>query len=347
MRYLFTFLTLFCLIFSNQTYGKTTDSLRTQRAWNAQWIASNNPYDKGTNYGVYYFRKSIDLNASPAKFIIHLSADNQYKLYVNGKLVSVGPARGNLYNWNYQTIDIARYLNAGKNTVAALVWNEAEYRPENQVSLRTCFILQGNSSTEEVLNSNNSWKCIEDKAYKPVWGYFASINGQNMDMNKTVSNWNSPALDDSAWPAAANLFGGQPKGLSDGFGYMLVPSTLPERELVYQPITAVRKTSGIQLPANLRLPLTIPANKNVVILLDQKQETNAYPTISFSGGKGAALSLGYAESLYDKGSNFKIKSNRNNVEGKDFRGLTDSLTSNGTKGQTYTSFLFEPTGICS
>lgn len=327
-------------MFPLQSHAQPADSLRAQHTWNAQWIAINNPADKGTGYGVYYFRKSIDLNARPAKFIIHLSADNQYKLYVNGKLASIGPARGNLYNWNYETVDIAKYLNTGKNTVAALVWNEAEYRPESQVSLRTSFILQGNTAAEEVLNSNNTWKCVEDKAYKPVWGYFAAINGQNMDLNKTVSNWNSPALDDSSWPAAANLFGGQPKGLSDGFGYMLVPSTLPERELAYQPISVVRRTSGIQLLATLRLPLTIPANKKVIILLDQQQETNAYPTINFSGGKGGALSLGYAEALYDKGSNFKIKSNRNDVEGKDFRGLTDSLTSNGSKNQTYTSFLF-------
>jgi hypothetical protein len=339
MRYI-TLLAFVCLLTVTRGLGQATDSLRENSPWNAQWIGANNPFDRGTGYGVYYFRKSLDFKTRPTRFLIHVSADNQYKLYVNGKLASIGPARGNLYNWNYETVDIARYLTTGKNSVAVLVWNEAEYRPESQVSLRTSFILQGNTAAEEVLNTNNTWKCIEDKAFKPAWGYFASINGQNVDMNKTVSNWNSPALDDSNWPAAANLFGGQPKGLSDGFGYMLVPSLLPERELVYQPISIVRKASGIQIPATLHLPLTIPANKKVVILLDQTQETNAYPTINFSGGKGAALSIGYAEALYDKGSNYKLKSNRNDVEGKEFRGLTDSLTSNGSAGQTYTSFLF-------
>ncbi|RYE13854.1 MAG: alpha-rhamnosidase, partial [Sphingobacteriales bacterium] len=339
MRYFITLLAVFSLFITNPVHSQP-DSLRANSPWNAQWIAINNPLDKGTGYGVYYFRKSIDLAGKPSKFIIHVSADNQYKLYVNGKLMSIGPARGNLYNWNYETVDIAKYLTNGKNTVSALVWNEAQYRSENQISLRTGFIVQGHSSAEEVLNTNNTWKCVEDKAYQPVWGYFVAINGQNMDMNKTVSNWNSPTLDDSKWPAAAGLFGGQPKGLSDGFGYILQPSILPARELVYQPITLVRNATGIQLPATLKLPLTIPANKKVIILLDQTQETNAYPTINFSGGKGAALSLGYAEALYDRGSNFKIKSNRNDVEGKEFRGLTDSLTSNGGAGQTYTSFLF-------
>jgi hypothetical protein len=47
--------------------------------------------DTGTSYGVFYFRKNIDLAAKPAMFIVHVSADNRYKLYVNGTLVSLGP----------------------------------------------------------------------------------------------------------------------------------------------------------------------------------------------------------------------------------------------------------------
>lgn len=340
MKYIFTLIAFICLLTAKQSNGQSTDKLRADRLWNAQWIAINNPLDKSTAYGVYYFRKDISLESKPSKFIIHVSADNHYKLFVNGKLASIGPARGDLHNWNYETVDIAAFLSAGKNSVAAMVWNEGEYRPEYQISLRTSFILQGNTPAEEILNTDKTWKCVEDKAYTPAWGYFLSINGQNMDMNKTISNWNSPAFDDSNWPAAAGMWGGQPKGLSDGFGYMLVPSTLPPMEMTYQPITIVRKTWGMDGSPTLHLPLTIPANKKVVILLDQGYETNAYPTITFNGGKGAGISLGYAEALYDKGSNFHRKSNRNDVEGKDFRGLTDSLISNGAAGQSYTAFNF-------
>ncbi len=340
MKYLFTLLAIFCLSVSQKAYCQSTDTLRADRPWNAQWIALNNPFDKGTTYGVYYFRKSIDLPNKPDKFIIHISADNHYKLYINGKLVSIGPARGSFYNWNYETVDIAQYLTAGKNTAVALVWNEAEYRPEYQMSFRTAFILQGNTAVEEVLNTDTTWKCVEDKAFKPVWGYFLSINGQAVDMNKTIANWNSPRLNYSTWPKSEILFPGQPKGLSDGFGYMLVPSPLPAMEMSYQPITVMRKASGIEMSPALKLPLTIPAHKKVIILLDQTHETNAYPTINFSGGKGAGVSLGYAEALYDKGTHFTRKSNRNEVEGKEFRGLIDTLISNGSNGQTYTSFLF-------
>ncbi|MDP4209150.1 MAG: alpha-L-rhamnosidase C-terminal domain-containing protein [Bacteroidota bacterium] len=340
MKKHFLILSIICWFLTGNSYGQITDTLRTNRLWNAQWIGFNRAFDRGTSYGVYYFRKSIQLKDKPSKFIIHVSADNHYKLYVNGKLASIGPSRGDLHYWHYETVDISGLLAAGKNTVVAMVWNEAEYRPEYQVSLRTSFIIQGNTSVEEILNTDNTWKCVEDKAFSPIFGYFASINGQFVDMNKTVSNWNSSEVDENSWPNAVNLWGGQPKGLSDGFGYMLVPSPLPPMEMTYQPITVVRKVQGMDSFSALKLPLTISANKKVVILLDQTHETNAYPTITFSGGKGAGLSLGYAEALYEKGSNFKRKGNRNEVEGMEFRGLKDSITSNGQPGQSYTSFNF-------
>ena len=153
MKYLFNLLTISCLFITRECYSQTIDSLRANTHWNAQWIGLNNLLDRGTGYGVYYFRKSINIAGKPARFVIHISADNHYKLYVNGKMVSDGPARGDLYNWNYETVDIARFLVPGKNTVAAIVWNEAQYRPEYQVTFRTDFIIQGNTAAEEILNT--------------------------------------------------------------------------------------------------------------------------------------------------------------------------------------------------
>ncbi|RYZ96094.1 MAG: alpha-rhamnosidase, partial [Sphingobacteriaceae bacterium] len=107
-------------------------------------------------------------------------------------------------------------------------------------------------------------------------------------------------------------------------------------------ITVIRKFSGMDAPAPSAkpLPIVIPANKKVVILLDQLFETNAFPTIKFSGGSGAGISLGYAESLFEPGTNFVKKPNRNTVTGKIFRGLTDTITSNGAGGQSFTPFNF-------
>src|SRR5437868_336607 len=82
--------------------AQTSGNLFANRAWNAYWIAT--PNESGHEYGVYYFRKTISFDIKPASFIVHVSADNRYKLYVNGTLVSLGPARGDTYYWNYETV---------------------------------------------------------------------------------------------------------------------------------------------------------------------------------------------------------------------------------------------------
>jgi hypothetical protein len=332
-------LSFFCLLVLSLTRGLYAQPVE-RTSWNASWIAA--PNDPGTEYGVYHFRKDIVLGAKPSSFIIHVSADNRYKLYVNGVLVSTGPARSDLYNWNYETVDLAPYLVAGKNAVAALVWNEAGFRPEAIITLRTGFIVQGNTKTEEVLNTDESWKCVQDKAYQPQWGFFAASTGEFVDMNKTFMNTESPSVDIAGWPNAAKTLGGSLKGQSDGFGYELVHSSIPARDLVYQRIPFCRQVSGMEVPKTFpgdSTPLTIPANTTVVMLLDQSFLTNAYPTIKFSKGKNAGLSLSYAESLYED-KHGRRKSNRNEVDGRFFVGRKDTLVSNGYEGQSYTTLNF-------
>lgn len=338
MKYLYILILCFC-VFS----AKADFINQNARPWNAQWIGPQN--DNGTEYGVYYFRKSIDLKEKPALFNIQVSADNRYKLYVNGKIVSMGPARCDTYFWNFETVDIAPFVVAGKNSITALVWNEAEYRSEAQISVRTAFILQGKSEAEDILNTNETWKCICDKGYQPIPGYFfAATKGQFVDVAKTVKgDWTSPDFDDNAWPNAGKLFDGKLKGASDGLAWQLVPSNLPQMELTYQRIQKLRWAVGMKVPATFpaeKQALIIPANTKVTLLLDQTFYTNAYITLNFSKGLGAGISIGYAETLYDQVGGELLKSNRNEVEGKTFVGRIDSLLADGTDGQSFTTLNF-------
>jgi alpha-L-rhamnosidase len=340
MKYLFAVLLLFTGLLPGKPACATPDDARP---WNADWIAMLN--DPGSEYGVYYFRKSVDLAAKPATFIVHVSADNRYKLYVNGTLVSLGPARGDYYYWNYETVDLAPYLVAGKNTIGALVWNEAQYRPEAQISVRTGFIIQGNSPAEEILNTNRSWKCTRDAGHMPIPGYFfAASKGEMVDMNQAVKgDWTAADYDDSAWPLANKVSDGELKGMAWGTDWSLVPSTLPAREMTYQRILKLRSAVGMSVPPTFpqeKTSLTIPANTIVTLLLDQTFETNAYITLNFSGGKDAGISLGYAESLYEKGSRGTRKGNRNDVAGKEFIGRIDSLIADGGTDRTFTTLNF-------
>ena len=78
------------------------------RTWTARWIAppSASPFDAG----VYHFRRSFSLASAPSRFVVHVTADNRYQLFVNGTRVAWGPARGHLSAWPYDTVDLARYL---------------------------------------------------------------------------------------------------------------------------------------------------------------------------------------------------------------------------------------------
>ena len=80
------------------------------------------------------------MNSVHKAYPVHVSADNWYKLFVNEKMVSVGPARGDLLHWNFETVDLAPFLQPGQNVVAAQVWNEGELRSEANLSLKTGFI---------------------------------------------------------------------------------------------------------------------------------------------------------------------------------------------------------------
>ena len=333
------------------------------KQWEASWIAV--PGEPASGYGIYLFRKSIQVNPVPTSFIIHVSADNRYKLYVNEKLVSLGPARGDLYYWNFETVDIAPYLTEGKNIIAAQVWNEGDLRPEAQISWRTGFILQGNTQAESAINTNSGWKCTRDDSYGPlmspeVIGYYVTGPGEFIDMKKHSKSWNTAGFDDSNWRSALPAFwrGGSPKGLQDAFGWMLVPSAIPQMELTIQRLQQTREATGIAVPAAFPaspVSFAVPARTKVTLLLDQGFLTNAYPTLLFSKGLNAGISVKYTEALfipavsvlygtktggYMGSSAIAGKGNRNEVKEKVFLGRKDSLVSDGTLHQTFTSLYW-------
>src|SRR5215813_6342512 len=144
-------------------------------AWSARWIGvpGESPFD----FGVYHFRRTLDLKSKPGSFVIHVTADNRYQLFVNGSRAAAGPARGDLNHWRYETVDIGKYLKAGKNVLAAVVWNFGDVAPMAQTTNQTGFLLQGDDNNERIADTNQSWKCIRNKAYTPVPVANAEVRG--------------------------------------------------------------------------------------------------------------------------------------------------------------------------
>jgi alpha-L-rhamnosidase len=360
-RIIITFLIITVVLIPHAMFGQAVSEDRLRKPWNAQWITGPgvpiNRFNARSDltlkeYGVVKFRRTITLRDKPASFLVHVSGDNRYKLFVNGKQISQGPARGDLYFWNFETVDLAPYLSTGINTVAAVVWNDGRNKPEAQISYLTGFILQGNSEAEEILNTNDTWKTIKDESYQPlpvrVPGYYVAGPGELVDMNKHVKGWEKPGYDDSKWVKARVIGNGVTKALAvNSSGWMLVPSPLPQMEMTKQRLSSTRKAEGVQVPTGFpatKIKVTIPANAKATILVDQGFLTNAYPTLNFSGGRNASLSMAYSEGLYirkdENISGVRIpilpKDNRNEVDGKIFIGKADSVLSDGTANQEYT-----------
>src|SRR6476660_8246660 len=143
---------LLCVSLYTTGFAQTDNPAILHNLWKSAWLQV--PGGSSNGYGVYLFRKKIDLNTKPSLYRIHVSADNRYKLFVNEKLVSLGPARGDLAHWNYETVDLAPFLKAGQNMIAAQVWNEGDLRTEGHISLRTVFVLQGATGESQIVNTN-------------------------------------------------------------------------------------------------------------------------------------------------------------------------------------------------
>jgi hypothetical protein len=75
-----------------------------------------------------------------------------------------------------------------------------------------------------------------------------------------------------------------------------------------------------------KAPVIIPAGTRATILLDQAQLTCAYPELIVSQGRGAEITLAYAESLVTPEGQ---KGNRNETEGKEMRGFEDVFLPDG------------------
>src|SRR5271166_276139 len=132
--------------------------------WNAQWITSLDGPQRDVS--VLHFRKTLDLAQPPQRFLVHVSADNQFILYVNQQRVGWGPARGDLAHWKYESYDLAPFLHAGKNLLAAVVWNFGVLTPLAQMSDRTGFVLHGDSEAERIADSGASWEVEEEKGIR-------------------------------------------------------------------------------------------------------------------------------------------------------------------------------------
>ncbi len=114
-----------------------------------------------------WFRKSFYLiKTSESVYHIRITADDYYKLYINGSFVGQGPAPGYYFAYYYNEYDISPYLTDGENSIEVhtyyqglvnRVWNSGDYRQGMIAD-----ILESGSI---LLSSGTDWEYTVDHAY--------------------------------------------------------------------------------------------------------------------------------------------------------------------------------------
>ncbi|MGD2136162.1 MAG: alpha-L-rhamnosidase N-terminal domain-containing protein, partial [Gemmatimonadales bacterium] len=319
----------------------------------AFWIF--HPDIPGDRYGVFHFRRVLRLETVPESFVVHISGDNRYRFYVNGRQVASGPQRSDLLHWRYQTVDLAPYLHAGANVLAALVWNWGSERPVAQFSYRTGFLLQGDGEPESVANTNRDWKVLHNAGYTPipirssdVGGYYAAPPGESVDGRLYPWGWRHADYDDDGWRDAATLTGWNAEitrlrgshQTGEAWGWHLVPRSIPPMEERVVRYARVRRATGVTPDDGFlqgRNDLTIAPNTRASLLLDQSHLTNAYAVLKVSGGAGSEVRLTYAEALKDADGR---KGNRNEIQGKTIAGVRDAFFPDGGDDRRFQTLWF-------
>src|SRR5579859_4293608 len=305
------------------------------RRWTASWIVC--PDGPVRDAGAFHFRKRFTLERMPAHFVVHVSGDTQFLLYVNQQRVGSGPARGDLAHWRYETYDLAPFLRVGTNLVAATVWNFGEHSAIAQMSHRTGFLLQGDSTAEQVADSNDTWEAEQEKGITamaptglPPHTYFAAEPPERIDAAGFDWQWHADTsgVANPQWKKAAAIGKATSRGQSfPSTNWELVPDALPPMAMELAPVGNVVRAAGIEIPSQFPdHAFVVPAHASASILIDTSHLTTAYPELTVSGGAGSDIRVTYAEALYDdKGA----KGNRNEIAGKHIVGLRDEFLPDG------------------
>jgi hypothetical protein len=291
---------------------------------------------------VLHFRRTLALAAVPSTYIVRVSADNRFVLFVNGRRAGDGPARGDLTHWRYERFDLAPLLQPGQNLIAATVWNFGVYAPIAQMTDRTAFLLESEAAGANSMSTPAGWLVEQEQGQRPLprvangfWEYMASGSGDEIDAAKYDWAWQDSGAAGSTWvPAASpireNIYADVNKAHSaDTTGdnpWGLVPDTLPRMEYSPTKPGEIVRTDLASLHAFPTSPTAIPTQTHVHLLLDRKTLTTAYPRLTVSGGKGSRITLTYAEALYDKDQH---KGDRDDVGNRVALGITDSFLPDG------------------
>jgi hypothetical protein len=174
--------------------------------WQAFWIGESFASTPNT---FYKYRYQFTLNNTPDKCIASISCDSKYWLYINEKLVVFegqlkrGPTPTDTY---YDEVDIAPFLQEGKNTIAILMWYWGKQGFCHNSSGRAGLLFEAHINNQQKILSNESWKIAKHLAYGTATGVSPNYRlpefNIHYDARYDTEDWLKNSYNDIAWTNA-------------------------------------------------------------------------------------------------------------------------------------------------
>lgn len=306
------------------------------------------------------FRRTFYFDEMPETAKLMVSADSRYKLYANGRLVEVGPCKGDSEVWYYDTLELVSYLRTGRNVIAVEVLAFPNEHGNGSFSIfRTGhpgLFVSGKAESRHIaidLSADEQWKGFVDPGFSIIKesDLFAPL--QMLEERKAhpeLIQWKLIDYDDSSWENV--VYDTQ---LSAEFS----PGNLSEREIPFlyrqnKNFTDARmvqaKTGKDELDAFLEggHPVTIEKNQKLIVELNAGEEETGYLHLKIAGGKGSIIKIltseGYVQEGFQGDLKVPFKKDRLDTEGGHLHGFTDIYypAGNGThdRPEEYAPFWF-------
>ncbi len=181
---------------------------RLDRPWVGLWIGGSGGLAHEHRNEYVYLRKTFELPAEAESAAVRVTADNRYRLYVNGEYVCRGPARCEPRHQAYDEINLAPRLRPGRNVIAVLAHHYGESTFQSLERGGWGFLLDGEvacgGGRSVPIHTNGSWKGVTAGAYSRRTTRYTVQLGfqQDFDAAKSPAGWRTARFDDGDWPAA-------------------------------------------------------------------------------------------------------------------------------------------------
>lgn len=308
----------------------------------------------------------------PATVRIHVSADERYTLFLDGRRLGAGPERGDPDHWFFETYDL--HLAAGAHVLAAQVWSLGVLAPFAQTSVRHGFLVfpedewaQGVIGTGKAAWMSKRLGGYEFLSPGAAWG-----TGARVRIDGSQFDWGFEEGLGEGWEeavAAGRAVEARWRN-EDGPTRLLRPATLPSMLDEVRELGRVRVVAPLETLATREIPIRladdipnehqewqlllegqstvrIPPHTRRRILIDLENYYCAYPEITVSGGAGSLIRMHWQEGLYlpsetlHDESRPRSKGNRDEVDGKNFLGVGDEFLLDGGQGRRFTTLWWE------